>query len=306
MRGSIMVHRTDNSRKNKNEGSDVAKQNSGLKKNAEKLLRSLLVLAFWLLVWLLIYHLVDHDLVFSSPGQVAKRLFQLASTSAFWQATLDSLARIGLGFIFGLAAGVVLAMATAFSGWFNTLFKPLLGMIRATPVSSFIILALIWMSNVRVVVFIVFLMVMPIIWANLHEGINKTDRQLLEMAKLFRFSRLKRIRWIYLPSLSPFLVSAVTTGLGLGWKAGIAAEVLSTPASSLGKALYDSKIYLETADLFAYTSVVIIVSMILEKLVIKGLASLQSLANRHEKLFDWNYRHLLSRRSMHRGREKYD
>ena len=298
-----MVRRTENKLSNiSNRRADLTQNQSRLRRYAGKALRTLLVLIFWLAVWLLIYRLVNRDLVFASPGQVIRRLAELAATREFWRATLDSLARIGLGFVIGLAAGIVLAIATAASKWFNTLFKPLLGMIRATPVSSFIILALIWMSNVRVVVFIVFLMVMPIIWANLHEGINKTDRQLLEMGKLFRFGRYKMIRWIYLPSLSPFLVSAVTTGLGLGWKAGIAAEVLSTPSSSLGKALYDSKIYLETADLFAYTAVVIIVSMVLEKIIIKGLASLQTLAGRHEKLFDWNAKHLLSKRSMYRGK----
>lgn len=289
MTGSIMSP-IDNQTKHTNPNSNagdvpfLAEQEPRhrMKRRAILLLRSVAVIVFWLVVWVVLYHLIGRDLIFSSPRQVAVRLTELSRTSVFWQSTLFSLGRIGLGFLLGLFSGILLAIASATSKWFAGLFRPLLSMIRATPVSSFIILALIWMSNVRVVVFIVFLMVMPIVWANLYEGILHADRQLLEMGRMFGFGRFKRIRWIYLPSTTPYLISAATTGLGLGWKAGIAAEVLSTPPLSLGKSLYESKIYLETQDLFAYTAVVILLSMILEKIVVRGLISLQTLINQHE------------------------
>lgn len=265
---------------------------------AGRSLRFFLVIVFWLIVWQLIYLAVGRDIVFSSPYQVWQRLIELITIDVFWLSTLRSLGRIGLGFILGLISGVVLAVFSSVSKWFSMLFKPLLSMIRATPVSSFIILALIWMSSVRVVVFIVFLMVMPIVWANLVEGIKKTDGQLLEMGRSFKMNRLKRTRIIYLPSISPYLISAVSTSLGLGWKAGIAAEVLSTPAFSLGKELYESKIYLETIDLFTYTAVIIIMSMILEKLVIRGFYLLQNMISHQGRLYSRNSRHLLSRLSL--------
>ncbi|MDD2375820.1 MAG: ABC transporter permease subunit [Eubacteriales bacterium] len=266
--------------------------------SAGRSLRFLFIFLFWIVVWQIAYLIIDRDIVFSSPAQVAGRLIELISIDEFWASTVGSLARIGLGFLAGLAAGVLLAILSVANRWFAALFKPLLSMIRATPVSSFIILALIWMSSVRVVIFIVFLMVMPIIWANLVEGIRKTDRQLLEMARLFKMNRWRRIRLIYLPSISPFLISAVSTSLGLGWKAGIAAEVLSTPDLSLGKSLYESKIYLETQDLFAYTAVIIILSMVLEKLIIKSLYMLQNLISHQGRLYRHNSRHLLSRLSL--------
>jgi NitT/TauT family transport system permease protein len=266
--------------------------------SAGRSLRFLFIFLFWIVVWQIAYLIIDRDIVFSSPAQVAGRLIELISIDEFWASTVGSLARIGLGFLAGLAAGVLLAILSVANRWFAALFKPLLSMIRATPVSSFIILALIWMSSVRVVIFIVFLMVMPIIWANLVEGIRKTDRQLLEMARLFKMNRWRRIRLIYLPSISPFLISAVSTSLGLGWKAGIAAEVLSTPDLSLGKSLYESKIYLETQDLFAYTAVIIILSMVLEKLIVKSLYMLQNLISHQGRLYRHSSRHLLSRLSL--------
>ncbi|NLW11559.1 MAG: ABC transporter permease subunit [Clostridiaceae bacterium] len=296
-----MTESNDNNSRNALQGVNSDKTLMGrIRECAGRGLRFFLVIIFWLIVWQLVYMIIDRDIVFSSPLQVWQRLTELFRQNEFWVSTLRSLARIGLGFLLGLAAGIVLAVFSSISSWFAMLFKPLLSMIRATPVSSFIILALIWMSSVRVVVFIVFLMVMPIVWANLVEGIRKTDSQLLEMGRLFRMSRLKRVRLIYLPSLSPYLISAVSTALGLGWKAGIAAEVLSTPAFSLGKELYESKIYLETIDLFAYTAVIIIMSMILEKIVIRGFYFLQNLISHQGRLYRSNSRHLLSRLSLKR------
>ena len=246
----------------------------------------LLAIAFWLLVWQLAYWLIGRDLLLASPAQVGARLAALALEGKFWLTASLSLLRILLGFALGLVAGIALAVMTARSKILSAIFKPAIGSIRATPVASFIILALVWMSSNRVVIFIVFLMVMPVIWANVTEGIRKTDPQLLEMAKVFGLSKSQIIRLIYIPSISPFFIAAATTGMGLGWKAGIAAEVLSTPRLSLGGELFNAKIYLETPDLLAYTAVVIILSLILEKVLIRLLRLTEGYFRSHGRMND--------------------
>ncbi|MEA4890182.1 MAG: ABC transporter permease subunit [Clostridiaceae bacterium] len=222
----------------------------------------------WLLVWQLCYWLTNQDLLLASPLQVFQSLVRLIVTVPFWQAAGYSLLRIQAGYLLGIFTGTVLAVLTVKISWLDRFFYPAISAIRSTPVASFIILALVWMSSGRVVIFIVFLMVLPIVWSNVAEGIRKTDRQFLEMAFVFRLSPGQIVRTIFIPSVSPFFIAAATTSLGLGWKAGIAAEVLSRPALSLGGKLYDAKIYLETADLLAYTSVVVILSLLLEYLLI--------------------------------------
>jgi NitT/TauT family transport system permease protein len=109
-------------------------------------------------------------------------------------------------------------------------------------------------------------MVIPIVWGSLCTAITETDKDLLEMAKLYRFGTTKTIRLIYVPSALPLFKSACNTSIGLSWKSGIAAEVLCLPRFSVGTYLYYSKIYLETPSLFAWTAVVIILSFALEKL----------------------------------------
>jgi len=121
---------------------------------------------------------------------------------------------------------------------------------------------------------IVVLMALPVVWSNVSAGIVGTDKQLLEMAKVFRFSTPKKLRRIYIPSVMPHFLSACRSCLGLAWKAGVAAEVLTVPAVSIGRMLYESKLYWETLDLFAWTVVVIICSLIIEKVLMSAIGRL--------------------------------
>lgn len=231
-------------------------------------LRWMPALLGWLIIWQAAYWLVDQDILLASPAQVMVSLAGMITTKAFWLAAIFSMLRIQAGYGLGLFIGTVLAILTVRLHWLHRFVHPIIGAVRATPVASFIILALVWMSSGRVVIFIVFLMVLPVVWANVAEGIRQTDPKLLEMAFVFHFNRKQLIRFVYVPSIAPFFMTAATTSLGLGWKAGVATEVLGRPPLSLGSSLYEAKIYLASAELLAYTCVVIIISLALERLLV--------------------------------------
>ncbi|MBQ2775721.1 MAG: ABC transporter permease subunit [Clostridia bacterium] len=222
---------------------------------------------FWIIVWFAVSAYLGSELLLPSPAATFKRLFELMKEADFWLAALWSLLRITVGCAAGIAVGTLLGAVTAFSRTLYELFKPVLTVVRATPVASFIILALVWIKRDNVGTFISFLMVLPILWSNVSEGITQCDKDLLEMAKIFRFSKASLITKIYVPCTMPYFFAGCTTALGLAWKAGVAAEVLSLPKYALGSELYYSKIYLETPSLFAVTLVVIVMSIILEKLL---------------------------------------
>lgn len=226
-----------------------------------------LVAAFWIAVWEGLYYLVNQDILIASPQAVLARGAQLIVTSEFWLTAGLSLYRILLGYLIAVAAGVLTAVATSASKILYSLLYPVISILRVTPVASFIILALVWISAGAVPSLMAGIIVLPIVWANVSEGIAGTDIQLLEMARMYRFGRLKTLRRIYIPSVAPYFTTACMTGLGMAWKAGIAAEVLSVPKLAIGTNIYDAKRYIETADLFFWTLVVIVLSMILEKLV---------------------------------------
>ncbi len=241
------------------------------KKILPGVLRKVLVAAVWLAIWQVAFMFVKQEILLPSPVQTVVRLWELAKLSDFWISALMSLLRIVEGFVLGVAAGVLIGVLTARFSLLYDFFHPAISVIKSTPVASFIILALVWINKPNVPVFIAFLMVVPIIWANVSEGIHQTDKDLLEMAGVFRFSRQKLLSKVYIPSTIPYFFAGCTTALGLAWKAGIAAEILSLPAHSIGSNLYYSKIYIETTDLFAWTAAVIIMSMLLEKLLITVL-----------------------------------
>lgn len=240
------------------------------------ILRKALTAAFWLAVWHVAYLIVKQEILLPSPAQTGLRLFELAQTGDFWISALLSLLRIMEGYFAGVAAGALLGALTARFSLLYDFFHPALSVIKATPVASFIILALVWIKKDNVPVFISFLMVLPVIWANVSEAIHQTDKDLLEMARLFRFPRGKMISKVYIPAILPYFFAGCTTALGFAWKAGIAAEILSLPKQSIGTELFYSKIYIETPDLFAWTAAVIIMSIILEKMLVRLLNQTKS------------------------------
>lgn len=238
-------------------------------------LRPVLAFAFWIGVWWIISAIVGSEVLVPSPPAVAVRLFALFGTTEFHLSVLFSVLRITAGFASAVLIGTVTGILCAGSKTADALLSPLFGVIKATPVASFIILALVWINKEIIPVFISALMTLPVIHGNVREGILKTDVQLIEMARIFGLSRKQKLLKIYLPSVSPYLTAGVRTSLGLAWKAGVASEVLCFAALSIGNKLYQAKVYLETADMFAWTVTVIVISMIIEKILMSLITAYQ-------------------------------
>ena len=159
---------------------------------------------FWIFIWFIASRAVGSELLLPSPTVTLARLWELALKGSFWLAVLQSLLRIIAGCALGIAAGSILGVLTAMSRVLYELFTPLLTVVRSTPVASFIILALVWIKRDNVAVFIAFLMVLPILWGNVSLGIAECDRDLIEMAHIFRFSKEDMLKKIYLPSVRPY------------------------------------------------------------------------------------------------------
>lgn len=238
------------------------------KRQGKSLLWKIAAALFWVAAWAILSRCVGQELLVPSPAQVIVRLSQLLRETDFWRITAGSLLRIMCGYLAAVAAGVGLAVLTYAVPFLHALVSPLMGIIKATPVASFIILALVWLRGSHIPPFAAFLMVLPIVWGNVGEGLRNTDAKLLEMARVFRLGPWKTAWRIYAPSVLPYFMAGCTTGLGLAWKAGVAAEVLAMPRNSIGLQLYNAKVYLETTDLFAWTLVIIALSMLLEKLLV--------------------------------------
>ena len=221
--------------------------------------------ALALCVWQAGAMALGNELLLVTPAAVARRLCELIATADFWATLGFTFSRISLGFLLALALAAVLAALAAVVSLLETLLRPYVAAIQSVPVASFIVIAFLWLSAQRLSTFIAFLMVFPVLYTNLLQGIRAADRDLLEMADVFRLSPARRVRCIYLPALRGPLFAACRVALGLCWKAGVAAEVIGVVARSVGGKLYDAKAYLEIADLFAWTAVIVAVSALFER-----------------------------------------
>lgn len=217
-------------------------------------------------LWQLAAMLLDETLLLASPLRVARELGEMLFHPDFYAAIWFSFRRIVCGYCLALLSGALLAIIAARFPLVETLLWPFIAVAKATPVASFIILCLIWLNVQNLSVFISFLMVLPIIYTNVLQGLLATDRKLVEMAEVFRLSWVKRFVYIYLPQLRPYLLSACSLSLGIAWKSGVAAEVIGIPNGSIGARLYEAKLYLNSPQLFAWTAVIIVVSIAFEKL----------------------------------------
>lgn len=233
-------------------------------KALKKIGRAILVAVFWIAVWALAAHEFGKPLLFPSPVSVLKTLAKLLQTKEFYIVTGTSIANILSGTLWAVLSASALALATAHIRILRDLIYPVMTVVKATPVASFIILLLLFLGPVKVPSFITFLIVLPIVWTNLDEGIKSIDPQLAEVAKIYRFNTIKRIRILILPSIKPYFLSACKSSIGLAWKAGVAAEIIAMPPNSIGTMIGEAKLYIMSAEMFAWTLTVILLSLAIE------------------------------------------
>lgn len=230
----------------------------------KKVLKVVLPPVFWLGVWQLLAMIVGLELLLPTPLSVAKSLAALAVTKEFWLSALFTLLRIFAGLLGGTLLGCLLAFLTHFCRWADLLLSPAIRVLRATPVVSFILLVYLWVTRSNIPGLIAGLMVLPVVWGSLTAGLNAVDSQLLELASAYRFSPWKTLRLIYLPSLRPHFVAGFLNAFGLAWKSGVAAEVICPPKYAVGTQIKQARDALEAPELFAWTLVIIALSLVLE------------------------------------------
>lgn len=246
---------------------------------------ALLALTFWEIAALLIHQRI----LLVTPVAVARRLCTIWRVEGFARAIWFSFYHIAGGFLLGLILGCLLAYLAAKHPVVETLLWPWMATIKSVPVASFVVICLIWLSARNLSVFISFLIVIPIIYQNVLEGLRAENREMQEVATVFQLPWRKRFRYIELPKLRPFLLSACRVTTGMAWKAGIAAEIIGVPNGSIGKMLYIAKIYLDTDDLLAWTVIIVVISVVAEKVFLAGLSRLLNPCSRFMEDTDAGY-----------------
>lgn len=234
-----------------------------------------IIILFWLCLWQLAAVMIHNDILLVGPFQVGRALLENMRRADFLRIVLCSAGRIGLGFFAALFCALLCGALSYRYALVEEFLAPAITMLKSIPVASFVVLLLIWFGSSRLSFFISFLIAFPNIYVNTTAGLKSTDRQLLEMAGVFGVGAWNRFFFLYRPAMMPYLMSSLKISLGMSWKSGVAAEVIGMPQYSLGERLYMSKIYLDTAGLFAWTLLIILLSFLFEKAVLFLLKMLE-------------------------------
>ncbi len=231
-----------------------------------KILKICVPIAVYILVWQLLSMFVDSSLLLPSPKETVRSIISILGTASGWCSIGATILRILCGFLLGCFIGLVLAVMTAKCKWLAWLLQPLRSIIKTTPITSFALILLISLVSGLVPVAVSAIVVVPMIWRTTEESILALDPKLAEMGRIF-LSPWKHFRYVSLPQILPQFFATASTALGFAWKAVITAEILALPKAGIGNQMYLNKVYLDSADLFAWTLLVIVCSVSIETLV---------------------------------------
>lgn len=229
--------------------------------------RKALIILGWICLWQILAAVIHNDILIVGPFQVLSALFHMVQQPSFWLSVAVSMSRIVGGFLAGTVLGILLAWLAYERKIIREILQPLMLFLKAVPVVSFIVLILIWAGGSWLAFFISMIVVMPIVYVNVLEGLNNTDRDLLEMAQVYRLPKLVCLRSIYSRSVRPYLEGALSLACGMAVKSGIAAEVIGQMRNTIGNGIYVSKVFLAIDELFAWTFMILILSWLFEKAV---------------------------------------
>jgi len=234
-------------------------------------LRRILVTLFWLVIWQLASLLVHNSILLSSPLETIVTLVLRVQQLPFWSAIGFSFVRIVGGFLIALLAGLLLGLLAWRQPLVGEILNPFVTFVKSVPIVCFIVLLLIWFGSPWVSLTAVFLVAFPAFYFACREGLENRNRQLFELLKVFDLGRKDRLLVFHWPSIRPFIQATAKIAVGMSWKSGVAAELIELPLGSIGARIYQAKITLSSADIFAWTFVLVGLSLLCEKLFLLAL-----------------------------------
>ncbi|SNS17069.1 NitT/TauT family transport system permease protein [Anaerovirgula multivorans] len=234
-------------------------------KNFKEFLYTLLSIIILVICWKVLSIVVDKEILVPSPEGTLIEIIRIIQSPNFVLSVTNTLIRALSGFMIALAAGIFLGMLGGFFKPMYYLLRPLVLINKAVPTMAMILLALIWLESEKAPILVGFVVIFPVIYENVVEGIRNVDEKLVEMMKIYEIGKLDRLKDLYIPSIKSYLYGGMIAAMGLNLKIIIAAEVLSQPKISMGTSFQIEKANLNTAGVFAWSLITIVIAGVLEQ-----------------------------------------
>lgn len=233
--------------------------------------RRLITVVILALTWWLAAHSIANDILLPYPWDVALTMLSQVGQSAFYSSIVATLWRLFQGLLIALILGVLLGYICALKSRVDDYLMPLITALKTIPNISYIIIALIWLGSDRSVILICFLILFPIFFEAAKMGVTSVDRRLLDVLALYPETRTNKFKNVYGPNMIPYLLASLKSGLSLGFKVAIMSEVLGQVQVGIGKAMFLSKLYLDTTSIFAWTVWIILIGIGFDVLMDLGI-----------------------------------
>ncbi|WP_242661394.1 ABC transporter permease [Alkaliphilus metalliredigens] len=234
-------------------------------KNSKELLYTALSIITLLILWKVVSVIVDKEILIPSPEKTFIEIISIIRAPYFIVAVMNTLKRALIGFVIALGAGIGLGLMGGFFKPMYYLLRPIVLINKAVPTMAMILLALIWLESEKAPILVGFVVIFPIIYENVVQGIRNVDVKLVEMMDMYDINKLDKLKDLYMPSIKSYLHGAMSAAMGLNLKIIIAAEVLSQPRLSMGTSFQIEKANLNTAGVFAWSLIAICIAGILEQ-----------------------------------------
>ena len=226
----------------------------------------LISLVALILLWQIAAHFGNPRLL-PGPMAVFATMKSEAISGALFAALAATLARVAAAFLLAMAAGSAIGYAMGRNALFDRVADPWIVVLLNLPALVIIVLAYVWAGlNEAAAVSAVALNKLPITVVTIREGVRALDAGLDEMARVFRFSRLRRLRHVVAPQLAPFFAAATRSGLSLVWKIVLVVELMGRPNGvgfeiNIAFQLFDVALLLAYA--LPFTAIMLIIETIL-------------------------------------------
>jgi len=213
-----------------------------------------------IIIWEIVSVALGASVILPSPFEVASSVLKLFASPVFLKNVGATVLRAVFSFLIIFFSGAVAGTVAGLRPTVDAVLSPFITLLKATPVMSVILLAFIWFSTGAVPVFAAFLMAFPVMYVQVMNGTHHLDGKLLQMCRVYGITGRKYLSNFVIPSLVPSYVTGAKQSLSMIWKVVIAAEVLTVPQSGIGRSLQLAQVRLDTASVFAWTIIAVVLT----------------------------------------------
>ena len=227
-------------------------------------LKKFLGYVFLILIWTIAYYVINNPIILPSIWQLLERTFELFKTGEILSPLLSSLYRVFVAILISVVLGVIFSLI-AYSFNIRDFFSLLMSILKSTPVVSLVLIILFFTNSQNLSSIVVILIITPIVYANILNGLDNISMEKLELVKVYNLSFWTKFRYVELPVIINKILFSMVVCVGIALKAAVTAEVIAGGSKGLRSLLYITKISFEMVDLLSVTLIIVLSSYIIEE-----------------------------------------